>query len=400
MPHSKDSGPIIISGAGIAGLTAALAARKAGYEVLVLERARELTEVGAGLQLSPNACHVLRKLGVLEDIRPHAVAPEAIRIRSGKTGKELSRLPLGPAFAERYGAPYWVVHRADLQRALVEKVKNTAGIDLWLSSEIHDVKQDDGRLTCLFETPDSTGWIDGTLLIAADGVWSKSRALIPGHNDARFSGRTAYRTTIPGKAVPWEMMLSTGLWLGPGAHLVHYAIRGGKELNIVALVDEAWTERSWSSKAQFSQLRPHFANWHSDAKELLALPEHWTKWALFAVDASGPWVHERTTLIGDAAHAMLPFVAQGAAMAIEDAGILGALLEAAVAPIPALLLHFQELRQSRVVQVQNQAETNAYIYHLDGPLAFGRNAFMRLSKPEGLQGRMDWIYSWTPDLPG
>ncbi|MTH99424.1 FAD-dependent monooxygenase [Roseibium sp. RKSG952] len=398
MPQDTTDAPVIIAGAGIAGMTSALALQAAGHEVVLVERAPELTEVGAGLQLSPNACHVLKNLGVLDDLEPYAVAPEALRIRSGRSGRQLCQFVYGSSFEEHYGAPYWVVHRADLQGALLSRIRQTPGITLVIASEIRDVQQTPDQIACEISTSLSTQTIAGQALIAADGVWSQSRLLVPGHKQALFTGRTAYRATVPAELLPPELMRFSGLWLGAGAHLVLYPVRARREFNIVALVDEDWTGEVWSAPARHQDLAPHFEGWHPDALDLLKLPEAWTKWALCGVDANGPWVHNRIALIGDAAHAMLPFAAQGAAMAIEDAAVLGLLLADRTMPVPEALARYQALRRPRVARVQKQAEKNGTIYHMRGPLAAGRNAFLRFMPNSHLQSRMDWIYRWKPAI--
>lgn len=398
MTFQADDTPIIIAGAGIAGLTAALTLAADNHNVIILERTGELAEVGAGLQLSPNACHVLQSIEVFDPVASHAVAPENVRIRSGRTGADLARLPLGAKILERYGAPYFVVHRADLQKVLINRVLETSNIDLWLSSEVQDVHTAPSNgLRCCFKKAGQSGELAAKALIGADGVWSQTRRFIPGHKAAQFTGKTAYRTTIPAGQVDWQLMLDTGLWLGPNAHLVHYPIRNGAQFNLVALVDERWTEETWSAPTNGADMRRNFTKWADQPRALLEIPKNWTKWALCGVDASGPWTNDRIALIGDAAHAMLPFVAQGAAMGIEDAAVLAACLKpGASESIPAALNSYESQRRERVMSVQDMAATNARIYHLSGPIAFARNTALRLTPSEKLLSHVDWIYGWRP----
>ena len=390
---------VVVAGAGIGGLTAALALARTGREVLVLERAAALNEVGAGLQLSPNACHCLAGLDVLETVRARAFEPEAIRIRSADNAGDLTRLPLGATVERRYGAPYLVVHRADLQQALFDAANAEPSIEISFGQSIASVEQRGDGLPQVI-TNDTSGQRrshEASLLVGADGVWSSVRNSIAGHETARFSGRTAYRATVPSDMVSPDLLNETGLWLGSHAHLVHYPVRQGREFNIVAIVAENWTEQTWSAPADREALLQRFSGWAPEARELLATPDSWLKWALCGVPASGPWVSERTALLGDAAHGMLPFAAQGAAMAIEDAVVLASLLKSNETDIASALLTYERVRRPRVAKVQSLAQQNGKIYHLGGPLAFARNTVMRMTAPDRLAARMDWIYSWRPD---
>lgn len=390
--------PIIIAGAGIGGLTAALALRARGHEIIVLDKAGALKEVGAGLQLSPNACAVLDKFGVFDDLAPYAYAPDNLRIWSGTTGQQLASVRMGSFLKDRHGYPFWQIHRADLQQVLLRKVEQTPGIEVRLSSEVMDITATPyGHMSCIFQDQDVTGNQPCKALIGADGVWSKVRRLVPGHENAHFSGQVAYRTTLPIDAVPKRWTTDPGLWLHRDTHLVHYPLRGGRELNIVALAEEAWQDEKWSTRADKEDLMQQFKDWPTEVRNLLRLSDNWLKWALCSVDASGPWTHGHVALIGDAAHAMLPFMAQGAAMAIEDAAILAAHLPGDVDNIPGALRAYERHRKDRVRHVQDIAFGNARTFHYSGALAFARDTVLRLSKPTRLASRYDDIYGWTPE---
>lgn len=391
---SKDA-PVAIAGAGIGGLTAALALSHAGRKVCIVERASELREAGAGLQLSPNACRVLRQLDVLDALEPVAVAPAAIQIANGQTGREVASVPLGESISRRFGNPYWVVHRADLQNALLAAVKRHTDIDLRLGCEVTEVVVNGPRHVAFTLRHAGTEQpMEADALIGADGVWSSLRSIIPAQHDARFAGQTAYRTTIPAAGLPSWMLINTGLWLGPDAHVVHYPISGGDKLNLVVLVEEDWTGKTWSEPASPDAVAGALANWSPVVQELAGRASQWLKWALCRVDASRPWTDQRLALLGDAAHAMLPFVAQGAAMAIEDAAVLATSISAQKS-LPAALKTYEAARKPRVRKVQALAERNARIYHLSGPMAFGRDTALRLMGPKRLADQMDWIYRWT-----
>ncbi|MBN8182492.1 FAD-dependent monooxygenase [Roseibium aggregatum] len=389
--------PIIIAGAGIGGLTAALCLHAQGHEIVLMDRARQLSEVGAGLQLSPNACSVLDQLGLLEDLAPHAYAPDFIKICSAKSGEELARVTMGTFLKERHGYPFWEIHRADLQRVLLEKVQASDGISLRLSSEVIDLESSPyEHLTCVFQDDEISGNLRCRALVGADGVWSRTRRLIPGHEDAHYSGQVAYRATVPIDAVPERWRRDAGLWFHKSAHLVHYPVRGGRELNIVGLVEEAWEDETWSAKANKETLLKIFRDWPTEVRNLLTIPDAWLKWALCSVDAGGPWTHGNIALIGDAAHAMLPFMAQGAAMSIEDAAILAEHLPQDVENIPAAFRAFERQRKQRVQHIQGISFRNARTFHYGGAMAFARDTVLRLSKPTSLAARFDDIYGWTP----
>ena len=389
--------PIVIAGAGIGGLTAALALRRNGHEILVLEKASELSEVGAGLQLSPNACSVLHALGALDLLEPFAYAPPHLRISSGRTGTCLTQLPLGNFLKKRHGQPFWVVHRADLQQVLLQLVRETPGINVRLSCNVRNlIPSPYDHLVCVYDEDGIEQRRDCRALIGADGVWSKIRKLIPGHENARYSGQVAYRTTIPVERIPDRWRGDSGLWLHRNSHLVHYQIRAGRELNIVALVEEDWEDETWSAKADRETLKHLFRDWPAEIRNLIAIPETWLKWALCSVDAKGPWTHGHVALLGDAAHAMLPYIAQGAAMAIEDAAILARHLGADTDNIPAALRSFERQRRSRVAHIQAIARKNAQVFHLSALPSIVRDNVLRFSRPESLAARFDDIYGWTP----
>ncbi|ASP33248.1 FAD-dependent monooxygenase [Labrenzia sp. VG12] len=388
--------PIVIAGAGIGGLAAALALQANGHSIIVMDKARALKEVGAGLQLSPNACSVLDQLGVLEDLAPHACAPDNLRIWSGASGRQLATVRLGNFLKERHGHPFWQIHRADLQQVLLRKAKSVEGIELRLGCEIVDLTSSPyDHLSCIFQDDQVTGHQNCKALIGADGVWSKVRQLVPGHENAHFSGQVAYRTTLPVDAVPKRWLGDAGLWLNEDSHLVHYPVKGGRELNIVALTSEAWQDETWSAPADKEALLHQFANWPTDVRNLLRSSDHWLKWALCSVKATAPWSHGHIALLGDAAHAMLPYMAQGAAMAIEDAAVLANHLPADATNIPAALRAFERERKSRVAHVQDISFGNARTFHYSGAMAFARDMVLRLSKPTSLASRYDDIYGWT-----
>ena len=386
---------IVIAGAGIGGLTAALALTRAGFRAVVLEQAARLEETGAGIQLSPNATRVLFDLGLGERLRPLAVAPEAIRVVNGASGRDIVRVPLGAAAESRYGAPYWVIHRADLQAVLAITIAENPDVTLRLGTRVEDFAVHQHGLTV--EARDAQGLRDeqGIALIGADGLWSTLRTRLGERRAPRFARRTAWRAVVPAARLTDEFREQvTGLWLGRNAHLVHYPVKGGREINIVAIVRDDWHEPGWSAPGRQGELAARFAGFAPQARALIAVPERWQKWALFDRPPGRPRAKGPVTLLGDAAHPMLPFLAQGGAMAIEDAAVLAQCL-ARDEDIARALRAYEHARRARVARAQREARRNAWRYHLAGPLGFARNAVLAAMGGEKLLRRYDWLYGWT-----
>lgn len=391
---------IVIAGAGIGGLTAALALTRVGFRALILEQAQRLEETGAGIQLSPNATRVLLALGLAERLRPLVVAPQAVRVVRANSGADIVRIPLGAAAEARYGAPYWVIHRADLQAVLAAAIEDSPDVTLRLGTRVQDYAVHQHGVTVV--TQDAAGRDhvsrdeQGIALIGADGLWSTLRARLGDRTAPRFAKRTAWRAVVPASRVLEEFREPvTGLWLGRDAHLVHYPVRGGREVNIVAIVRDDWHGEGWSTPARQGELTPRFAAFPAQVRALLALPERWQKWALFDRPPGRPRSREEVTLLGDAAHPMLPFLAQGGAMAIEDAAVLARCLERDE-NIPRALRAYEGARRHRVARVQREARRNSQVYHLAGPLGLARNLTLAALGGEKLLRRYDWLYGWQP----
>ena len=383
----------VIAGAGIGGLCTALCLARAGWRVSLFEKAKVLDETGAGLQLSPNASAILRRLGVLVHLAPFALAPEAIKIRRARDGATLARMPLDGAEA-RWGAPYLALHRADLQRALLEAVAHEDGIRLQAGAAVAGFASGKDGVAVAIAHGAVRLKEAGDCLIGADGLRSFVRQRFC-EDHLRFSGRTAWRTTIEADRVPAAMRRQeTNLWLGRKAHLVHYPLRGGTLVNVVAIVDEDFRpddDEFWSSPGEAKFLEARFARWDKTARDLLRAAAEWRKWPLADRDPIARFVSGRVALIGDAAHPMLPFLAQGAAQAIEDASVLGEVL-AHGENIEASLLGYQEARLARAARVQKESRRQAAIYHLGGPAALLRDTALRALGPEKMLARYDWLY--------
>ena len=392
---------IFIAGAGIGGLTASLALAARGFRVVVLEKAEQLEETGAGIQLSPNASRILIDLGLQQHLGSRAVAPEAISINSARAGGELARLPLGDAATLRSGAPYWVIHRADLQTALVAAVRENPDIDLRLGCQFEDVTAHVKGLTVVQRNGNFRQQEIGLALIGADGIWSTVRNHLFPDVQPQFSGLIAWRGTVDANQLPREYTARrVQLWMGPGAHLVAYPISAARRINVVAIVPGTWNRPGWSAPGDGQELRSMFAaaKWPGPARMMLGAVDTWRRWALFTLPERGEWTRGAIGLLGDAAHAMLPFAAQGAAMAIEDAAVLARAMSdgpmETAAQVTTALKRYARARRRRVTQMQRAARGAARTFHLSGPMALARDVTIRMLGPQHMLARQHWIYDW------
>ncbi|MGH6935620.1 MAG: FAD-dependent monooxygenase, partial [Methylocella sp.] len=380
----------VIAGAGIGGLCTALCLARGGWRVSLYEKAKVLEETGAGLQLSPNASAILERLGLIARLAPLALRPKAIRIRRARDGATLAMMPLDDA-DRRWGAPYLVVHRADLQRALLEAIARESSIKLETGAVVAGFASGENFVAVAIEQGGARLKAAGDCLIGADGVRSFVRQRL-GADSAKFSGRTAWRATIDSaRASPAMRREETILWLGRKAHLVHYPLCGGAVINVVAIVDESFRPNGpefWSSPGDRSFLGARFSGWHEAARDLLRAAPDWRKWPLFDCNPIASWTAGRVALMGDAAHPMLPFLAQGAAQAIEDADALGEVLTRGQ-NIETSLRAYQEARWPRAARVQRASRRQAKIYHLAGPAALLRDLALR-ALGQQILARYDW----------
>lgn len=393
----RDSRTVVIAGAGIGGLTAALALAAKGFEIVLLEKSERLEEAGAGLQLSPNASRVLIGLGLGPRLDEAAIVPDAVRMMSARRGREIARLPLGPDATARAAAPYWVIHRADLQAALAAQVRSHPAIELRLGWQFEQVTpQPDGGVQVLNRNGVSRKQDAALALVGADGIWSAVRQQLFPDAQPRFSGLIAWRGTFDATRLPaGQSPRDVRLWMGASAHLVAYPISAGRRINIVAIVAGSWNRPGWSAPGEADEIKASFARWPVEARQLIDNVEGWRRWALFTMRDGGVWANGSVALLGDASHGMLPFAAQGAGMAIEDAAVLARCLSEATdaAGVPAALQRYAELRGPRVGRVQRTARQNGQIYHLAGPAALARDLAMQTLGTR-LLTRHGWIYDW------
>jgi len=393
---------IVVAGAGIGGLTAALALARQGFRVEVLDQAACLEETGAGIQLSPNATRILLELGLRDRLAPAAVAPDAIVVRNARD-RVISRMALD-ASERRYGAPYWVVHRGDLQGALHGAVMARRDIALTLGAAVDRYAVDAGGVTVRATRNGRSEEVRGAALVGADGLWSTLRVLAGETEAPTFAGRSAWRALVPADAVAPDVRAPVvNLRLGEDAHLVHYPVRGGAMINLVAIAADARPSTGWSTVATADEVLARFpaSVWAASARDLLALPAQWLKWPLYERRPLRPREGESAgaavTLIGDAAHPMLPYLAQGAAMAIEDAAVLAHALAATPDELAGAMRRYETVRRPRIARVRDAVRRNDAVYHLGGAAAALRDGAMGLMGGRLLHSRFDWLYEWRPE---
>ena len=388
-------GHVLIAGAGIGGLACALLLARRGFSSTILERAPKLSEIGAGIQISPNASHLLLELGLGAQLAEYAVAPEALLLRAGRSGKILQRMELGAAAVARYGSPYWVVHRTDLQNVLAAAVEAEPACRIALGAQLKSFESNSEQVVVTVNDRDT---YSGSALVGADGVRSSVRRLLLGDGEPEFSGYIAWRGTMAADAVPEELAgRESGLWIGPGAHLAHFPLRSGRIVNVVAIVSSDALAPDWGESCELGALDPFFAGWAEPARYLIAGVGQWLRWPLFDRAPASRWSRGRVTLLGDAAHPALPFIAQDGATAIEDAAVLARALAAAPDNIAGALHSYEEARKGRTAQMQRQSRRNGRIFHMSSPVNLLRDWRLSSMSPESFAERQDWIYGWRAD---
>lgn len=391
---------IIIAGAGIAGLTLALLLANAKFRVTVLEKSPSIDNAGVGIQLSPNATHVLATIGLSRTLAAVGFAPENISIKNGRSGRELSRYRLGKSISSRHGAPYLVLHRADLANLLLVACNEHPDISVVFGASFEDAAMHDNGVTVMALKSGQMVEFAGSALIGADGVRSVVRDRIIGAPLAMPSGDIAWRALVAVDKLSAEFDLSnTQLWMGRRGHVVCYPVRGMRMLNIVAITPEAHFESQNGNSPEVSpdRLREFFSHWSNNVNALLGLADSWRGWPLHEINPKARWTNNLTTLIGDAAHAMLPYAAQGGAAAIEDAAVLAASLANNRSDIAAGLQAYENSRRPRINKIWRLARKNRELYHMAGVSAFFRNMVLRNYSQKRLQHRLDWLYGWKPE---
>ncbi|MET0313824.1 MAG: FAD-dependent monooxygenase [Hansschlegelia sp.] len=375
------AGATLVAGAGIGGLTLALSLARRGHSVHLFERAAKLEETGAGVQLSPNASRILDALGLGPALDAMATRPEAVSIVDGSSGRALKRLPLGAQAERRWGAPYRVIHRADLQSILLDAVLAQPAATLALGAEVRGIREIGIGVALDLIRDDFEETVEGARLVGADGLRSVVRAAVKLPHHTRKTGLKAWRTVVPAANLPTRFSLSeVAVWLGPAAHFVVYPVRGGREANLVLIGSDA-----------VSSPEAIVARFSAPARAIVAAAASWTEWPLADRDPDARMHRGRIALIGDAAHAALPSLAQGAAFAIEDAAVLSRLI-AEDGPDP--FAAYETARLMRCARMQMRARRQIAIDHVSGVAAIARNAALMAAPAGVLLSGLDWIYGW------
>jgi 3-hydroxybenzoate 6-monooxygenase len=391
---SPSSPPLLVAGGGIGGIAAALALVRQGFDVKVLEQAPQLGEIGAGIQLGPNGFAAFDALGIGEQARARAVYTDFMVMHDAIDEHRVGHIPTGEAFRARFGNPYAVIHRADVHLSLLEGARQTGRIEVATATTVDSVQQDDQGVTVI----DAKGGRHrGIALIGADGVKSAVRKQYVG-DEARVSGHVVYRAVIEKKDFPADLQWNAAsIWVGPNCHLVHYPLRGGEQYNVVVTFHsrdkEEWSVREGSAEEVLS----YFEGICPRARQLIELPKDWKRWATADREPIAQWTYGRVTLLGDAAHPTLQYLAQGACMAMEDAVTLGEALRVNDRNFARSFDHYQRSRVARTARVVLSAREMGRIFHAKGVERLVRNELWKDRSPERFYDAMEWLYGWRVD---
>lgn len=385
---------ILIAGGGIGGLAAAIGLARKGFDIVVLERARQFGEIGAGIQLGPNAFHAFDALGVGDTARAMAVYVDRLRLMDAMTAEEITHIDLGEPFCQRFGNPYAVIHRGDLHGVLLRGCRSNPRIALRASSEVISYTQDGTTVTARLASGDT---LTGTALIGADGLWSNVRKQVVGDGPPRVSGHTTYRSVIPVEQMPEELRWNAAtLWAGPKCHLVHYPLSGWQLFNLVVTCHNDAPAPVAGKPVTIDEVLPGFLHIHPRAQAIIRHGTGWKLWVLCDREPVARWTDGHVALLGDAAHPMLQYMAQGACMALEDAVCLAHMLEAHPARIAAGLEAYCAQRLLRTARVQLQSRAMGdHICHPAGVPAQLRNAIMSAKTSEQWYETLAWLYGGT-----
>jgi salicylate hydroxylase len=382
---------VLVAGAGIGGLAAALALAREGFQVKVLEQSAQLGEIGAGVQLGPNAFAAFDALGVGEQARGRAVYTERMEMIDAIDESVICSVPFGTAFRQRFGNPYAVMHRADVHGCLLEGVRATDRIELATGTRVERIEHDSHGVT----VTDAAGVRHaGGALIGCDGVRSAVRQALVG-DAVRVSGHVVYRAVVDAADFPADLRINAPVvWAGPNCHLVHYPLRGGEQFNLVVTFhsrsDEEWGVKEGSAL----EVQSYFQGIAERPRRLLGLPKSWKRWATADREPIGQWTFGRCTLLGDAAHPLLQYLAQGACMALEDAATLGAALRAHRGDLAAALARYERSRITRTARVVLMTREMGRIYHARGVERLVRNDLWKGRTPERYYDALEWLYGW------
>lgn len=386
--------PVIVAGGGIGGLAAALALVRQGFSVKVLEQAAEIGEIGAGIQLGPNAFHAFDALGVGEKARARAVYTDEIVMHDALDETLVGRIPTAEAFRKRFGNPYAVIHRVDVHRSLLEGAQESDRVEFRTSTRVERIEQDDDRVTVFDQHGNAHR---GAALIGADGVRSVVRAQYVG-DPARVTGHVVYRAVVDRKDFPENLQWNAAsLWAGPNCHLVHYPLRGGEQYNVVVTFHSRKQEEWGVTEGSREEVQSYFQGICAKARQLIELPKNWKRWATADREPIGQWSFGRATLLGDAAHPTTQYMAQGACMALEDAVTLGEALRVHDNDFVKAFDLYQRSRVARTARIVLSSREMGRLYHAKGVERLVRNDLWKGRTPERFYDAMEWLYGWNVD---
>ena len=385
---------LLVVGGGIGGLAAALALARLGLRVTLLEQASEIGEIGAGIQLGPNAFAALDALGVGENARGRAVFTDELIMMDAVDASVVGRFPVGEAFRTRFGNPYAVIHRADIHTSILEGVRGSDRIQFHTSTKVVRIEQDASSVTAI----DQHGQrFTADALVAADGVRSVARDIFFG-DTPRVSGHVVYRAVVPLADMPRDLRVNAPVvWAGPNCHLVHYPLRGGSEYNLVVTFHSRQQEQWGVTDGSKEEVLSYFQGIHPRPRQLLECPKSWRRWATADRHPIPRWTAGRVTLLGDAAHGMLQYLAQGACMAIEDAVTLAEAMKACALDIDRAFALYEQSRIPRTARVVLSAREMGRLYHADGVERLVRNQLWEGRTPERFYDALQWLYGWRAE---
>lgn len=384
--------PVIVAGGGIGGLAAALALVRQGFTVKVLEQAPEIGEIGAGIQLGPNAFHAFDALGIGEKARGRAVYTDEMVMHDAVDGALVGRIPTGEAFRQRFGNPYAVIHRVDVHKSLLEGAQETGRVEFLTSTHVSRIEQDADSVTVF----DQHGTAHrGVALIGADGVKSVVRQQYVG-DLARVTGHVVYRAVIDKKDFPLDLQWNAAaIWVGPNCHLVHYPLRGGEQYNVVVTFHSRQQEAWGVTEGSQEEVQSYFQGICPQARQLIDLPKTWKRWATADREPIGQWSFGRATLLGDAAHPTTQYMAQGACMAMEDGVTLGEALRVNNNDFIKAFELYQRSRVARTARIVLSSREMGRIYHAKGVERLVRNELWKGRTPERFYDATEWLYGWN-----
>ncbi len=394
MSNTTQSLPVLVAGGGIGGLAAALALTRQGFQVKVLEQAPEIGEIGAGIQLGPNAFHAFDALGVGEKARGRAVYTDYMVMHDAIDEYQVGKIPTGEAFIQRFGNPYAVIHRMDVHTSLYEGAQETGKVQVLTSTRVERIEQDEHSVTVHDQHGNAH---KGMALIGSDGVKSVVRAQFV-NDPARITGHVVYRAVVDKKDFPVDLQWNAAsIWVGPNCHLVHYPLRGGEQYNVVVTFHSRQQEEWGVTDGSKEEVQSYFQGICPKARQLIDLPKSWRRWATADREPIGQWSFGRVTLLGDAAHPTTQYMAQGACMAIEDAVTLGEALRVNDNDFVKAFDLYQRARVARTARIVLSGREMGRLYHAKGVERLVRNDLWRGRTPERFYDAVEWLYGWNVD---